>query len=102
MARNLLSLELNRQGHFVLAASSMDEALRTAEHFDNRIELIIANFDLPERETLIRRILQTHPHVRVLVISAATHALLNDPSKVPDEVRRKIREALRDRRSGEI
>ncbi len=104
-ARNLLSRELSREGYYVLAASNCDEALRLAHNFEEPIHLLLANSDIPQREDCTDGVVRGRPDVRVLLISATTHADLIQRSRerakwsgaiLPEEVRKKIRQTLND------
>jgi DNA-binding response OmpR family regulator len=104
-ARNRLNRELSREGYFVLAAANCEEGIALSRNFTGKIQLFLSNSDLPGRTTLAERIVCDHPGIRVIVISAATHAELigrvrgtppGERTAVPEVLRNEIRRALTD------
>jgi ActR/RegA family two-component response regulator len=105
-ARNLLNRELSREGYFVLGAANCEEALALSRNSAGKIHLVLCNFDLSGRENLMEGIVRDQPGIRVIVISAATHAKLiggrvrgtpsGEGTAVPEVLRSEIRRALAD------
>jgi CheY-like chemotaxis protein len=67
LIRNLISMSLNNDGHFVLAAANHAEALELSRTFPGEIRLLIAN-----NAGLAQAILAERPNVRVILLSAVT------------------------------
>jgi CheY-like chemotaxis protein len=67
LIRNLISMSLNNDGHFVLAAANHAEAVELSRTFPGEIRLLIGN-----NAGLAQAILAERPNIRVILLSAAT------------------------------
>ena len=75
LVRNLVSLALNRDGHFVLVASDSAEALNLCRTYSAKIHLLISNITLLHN-SLLDHVHQERPDTRVILMAEATRAKL--------------------------
>jgi CheY-like chemotaxis protein len=71
LIRNLISMSLNNEGHFVLAAANQAEALELSRTFPGEIRLLITNIP-----GLAEAIAAERPNVRVVLLLPVTSAEL--------------------------
>jgi CheY-like chemotaxis protein len=105
LIRNLISMSLNNEGHFVLAAANHAEALELSRTFPGEIRLLIAN-----SSHLAEAILAERANVRVILLSAVISTELKaivrtvhptaflGQSVLPQKLRDVIQQALTDPR----
>jgi CheY-like chemotaxis protein len=74
--RKVLSAFLERCGFAVTTAASGEKALEAARSFRGAITILISDLTMPgiSGTELARQLLQTHPDLKVLLISATTMA----------------------------
>jgi DNA-binding response OmpR family regulator len=74
--RKVLSSFLERCGFAVTTAASGEKALEAARSFNGAITILISDLTMPgiSGADLARQLLQTHPGLKVLLISATTVA----------------------------
>jgi DNA-binding response OmpR family regulator len=73
MVRNLVTLLMQREGHFVLAAADGHEGLELSRKYPGKIDLLITDVDMPRLNgtDLCARLMEERPGIRVLVMSGA-------------------------------
>ena len=104
--RFTLSLAIAKAGYHVIEAEDGCDALQRAAEFDGCIRVLVTNIRMPRMDgnELLRRIRETRPDIKVIVVSAHDEAqfppdcprpdcLLVKPV-YPDVVVRKIKEML--------
>jgi two-component system, cell cycle sensor histidine kinase and response regulator CckA len=64
---------LRMQGHRVLEATCGAEALDAAQHYENPIDLLLTDFEMPEMDglSLWRKVRERWPEVRVVFMSGS-------------------------------
>src|SRR5215831_14904503 len=72
MARNLAANKLNGDGYTVLAAAQGKEALDILRTYDGRIDLLIADLDIPKMDglELCEAAVREQPGIRMCAMSA--------------------------------
>jgi CheY-like chemotaxis protein len=107
LIRNLISMSLNNDGHFVLAAANQAEALELSRTFSGDIRLLIAS-----RAGLAEAIVAERPNTRVILLTAVTSAELKaivrtvhpvaflGAATLPRKLRDVIQQTLTDTSSG--
>jgi CheY-like chemotaxis protein len=99
--RTLSRRGLEAEGYTVLVAENAADAVDALERFAAPIDMLITDLVMPGMggRDLAERLVQLHPTLRVLYITGYTtdavpqHALLQKPF-TPDELARRVREAL--------
>jgi len=69
--RNLVQMALERHGYHILAAESGADALRVADGYRGRIDLLISDVVIPDMNgpEIARRLSRSHPEVLTLFMS---------------------------------
>ncbi len=112
MVRELVATMLSERGFSVLSAATPGEAIRIAAAAEQRIDLLLSDVLMPEMRgpELARRVRELRPDVSVIFMSGYSDRTFIDPGALrdagflqkpfhPEELARKIREALEHRRS---
>jgi DNA-binding response OmpR family regulator len=73
MVRNLVTLLMQREGHFVLAAADGHEGLELSRKYPGKIDLLITDVDMPRLNgtDLCAHLMEERPGIKVLVMSGA-------------------------------
>jgi DNA-binding response OmpR family regulator len=73
LIRNLVTLLMQQDGYFVMAAADGAEALELSREYPGSIDLVITDLNMPRLDGsgLSARLLEERPGIRVLVMSGA-------------------------------
>lgn len=73
LARNLVALVMQQEGHFVLSAANGDEGLELSRHYLGTIDLAITDVEMPERKgtDLCSHLLEERPEAKLLLMFSA-------------------------------
>jgi DNA-binding response OmpR family regulator len=73
MVRNLVTILMQTEGYFVLAAADGHEALELSRKYPGTIDLVITDVQMPRLNgtDLCARLLEERPGIKVLVMSGA-------------------------------
>lgn len=73
LVRNLVTLLLQQDGHFVLSAADGHEGLELSRHYPGTIDLVITDVEMPRLNgaDLSSHLLEERPGIRVLMMSGA-------------------------------
>jgi DNA-binding response OmpR family regulator len=73
MVRNLVTLLMQGEGYFVLAAADGHEGLELSRKYSGKIDLLITDLDMPRLNgtDLCARLMEERPGIKVLVMSGA-------------------------------
>jgi DNA-binding response OmpR family regulator len=73
LIRNLVTLLMQREGHFVLSAADGHEGLELSRHYPGTIDLLITDITMPRLNgtDLCAHLMEERPGIRVLVMSGA-------------------------------
>jgi DNA-binding response OmpR family regulator len=73
LIRNLVTLLLKDEGHFVISAADGQEGLEMSREYVGLIDLVITAVDMPRLSgiDLCRQLIQERPTVKFLVMSGA-------------------------------
>jgi CheY-like chemotaxis protein len=65
---------LEKLGYHILAAATPGQAIRLAEHYDGKIDLLLTDVIMPEMNgrDLAKRLLALHPNMKLLFMSGYT------------------------------
>jgi DNA-binding response OmpR family regulator len=76
MIRNLVTLLMQREGRFVLAAADGHEGLELSRKYPGKIDLLITDVDMPRMNgtDLAGHLMEERPGIKVLVMSGADMA----------------------------
>src|ERR1041385_8832710 len=71
LVRNLVTLLLQRVGHFVLSAADGHEGLELSRKYPGKIDLLITDVDMPRMNgtDLCGHLMEERPGIKVLVMS---------------------------------
>ena len=73
LIRNLVTLLMQREGHFVLSAADGHEGLELSRKYPGTIDLVITDVDMPRMNgtDLCGHLMEERPGMKVLVMSGA-------------------------------
>jgi len=73
LIRNLVTLLMQREGHFVLSAADGHEGLELSRKYPGTIDLVITDVEMPRLNgtDLCAHLLEERPGIKVLVMSGA-------------------------------
>src|SRR5215472_12618982 len=104
LIRDSLYIVLNRMGHVVLEARDGAEGLTVSRNFNGRIDLVIADVQMPKIDgpTMVRLLQAKRPGMKVLLISGDSPDSLPNASKknflhkpfLPNAIEQKVQEIL--------
>jgi two-component system, cell cycle sensor histidine kinase and response regulator CckA len=102
--RDVLKIVLKRMGHVVLEARDGEEGLTVSRKFNERIDLVMADIQMPRMDgpTMVRHLQAERPGMEVLLISGySAESVPNDLMKdflhkpfVPGAIEQKVQEML--------
>jgi len=73
LVRNLVTLIMQREGHFVLAAADGHEGLELSRQYPGKIDLLITDVEMPRLNgtDFCAHLIEERPEIKVLVMSSA-------------------------------
>ena len=73
LIRNLVTLLMQREGHYVLSAADGHEALELSRHYPGSIDLVITDVQMPRLNgtDLCAHLLEERPGIKALLMSGA-------------------------------